>query len=133
MAKEKKNLVTVDQVAVAFKISERQVQRLVIEYEMPRISRGEYDLDACLVWYAAHLHQKVCGCAGPCNGIDAQSRNDTNARAERKNALREIADLSPDLRGLKTAAIRKILLHAVEEIYKPEEVEETAGVGDEAV
>jgi hypothetical protein len=125
MAKEKKKLVTVDQVAVAFKISERQVQRLVIEYEMPRRSRGEYDLDECLVWYAAFLHKKVCGCAGPCNGIDAQSRNDTNARAERKNALTEIADLAPDLRGLKTTAIRKILLDAVEEIYKPEKVEET--------
>jgi len=50
--------VTVDQVAVAFKMSERQAQRLVIEYEMPRISRGEYDLNACLVWYAAFLHKK---------------------------------------------------------------------------
>jgi hypothetical protein len=125
MAREKKNIVTVDQVAVAFKISERQVQRLVIEYEMPRISRGEYDLDECLVWYAGFLHKKVCGCAGPCNGIDAESRNDTNAKAERKKALEGIADLAPDLRGLKTAAVRKILLDAVEEIYEPEKVEET--------
>ena len=43
MVKEKNRFVTVDQVAVAFKMSERQVQRLVIEYKMPRISRGECD------------------------------------------------------------------------------------------
>ena len=118
MAKEKKNLVTVDQVAVAFKISERQVQRLVILHGCPRRSRGEYDLDECLVWYAAFLHERVCGCAGPCNGIDPQSRNDTNARAERKKALAEIVDLAPDLRGLKTEAIRQILTDAVKGVYE---------------
>ena len=117
MAKEKKTIVTVDQIAVAFKISERQVQRLVIEHEMPRLSRGEYDLEACLLWYAAFLHGRVCGCAGPCNGIDAESRNDTNARAERHQALREVAELAPDLVGLKAKAIRTILKNAIEESY----------------
>src|SRR6266403_817338 len=118
MAKEQKNLVTVDKVAQAFHISERQVQRLVIEYELPRVSRGEYDLEACLLWYADFLHRKVCGCAGPCDGFDAQSRNDTNARAERKKALKEIADLAPDLVGLKAPAIRQILTDAVNGTYE---------------
>jgi hypothetical protein len=118
MAREKNNLVTVDKVAVAFKISERQVQRLVIEHEMPRVSRGEYDLDVCIFWYSAFLHKKVCGCAGPCNGIDAQSRNDTNARAERKRALRDIVDIASDLVGLKAREIKKILADAVEKSYE---------------
>jgi hypothetical protein len=131
MAKEKKHLVTVDKVAEAFRISERAVQRLVIYHGCPRRSRGEYDLDACLVWYIAFLHEKVCGCVGPCNGITPEERAETNARAERKKALREIAAIAPELVSLKAAAIRKILLHAVEEIYKPEEAEETVGVGDE--
>ncbi len=117
MAEEKK-FVTVDKIAVAFGISERKVQNLVIYDGMPRQDRGSYDLEACLVWYAAHLHQKVCGCAGPCNGIDPQSRNDTNARAERKKALEEIVDLAPDLRGLKTEEIRKILTDAVKGAYE---------------
>jgi hypothetical protein len=118
MAKEGKKFVTVDQVAVAFKISERQVQRLVIEYEMPRISRGEYDLEVCLTWYANFLHRKVCGCAGPCDGFDAESRNGTNSKAERKKALQEIADLADDLVGLKAGAIRKILTDAVNGAYE---------------
>jgi hypothetical protein len=117
MAKEKKHLVTVDKVAEAFHISERQVQRLVIEYEMPRVSRGEYDLGACLVWYATHLHEKVCGCAGPCEGLDAESRNAVNARAERRKALKEIADLAPELVGLKAKAIEKVLTEAIADVY----------------
>jgi hypothetical protein len=131
MAKAKNNLVTVDKVAEAFHISERQVQRLVIYEGCPRHSRGGYDLDACMVWYISFLHKKVCGCVGPCDGITPEERAETNARAERKKALKEIAAIAPELVSLKTAAIRKILLHAVEEIYKPEEVEETASVGDE--
>jgi hypothetical protein len=129
MAKAKNDLVTVDKVAEAFRVSEREVQRLVIYHGCPRRSRGEYDLDACMVWYIAFLHEKVCGCARPCNGITPEERAETNARAERKKALKEIAAIAPELVSLKAAAIRKILLHAVEEIYEPEEVEETAGRG----
>jgi hypothetical protein len=118
--------VTVDKVAEAFRVSEREVQRLVIYHGCPRRSRGEYDLDACMVWYIAFLHEKVCGCAGPCNGITPEER------AERKKAQKEIAAIAPELVSLKAAEIRKILLHAVEEIHEPEEVEETrAGVVEE--
>jgi phage terminase Nu1 subunit (DNA packaging protein) len=117
MAAKKTNLVSVDKVAEVFRISERAVQRLVIYEGMPRKSRGEYDLDACLVWYAVHLHQKLCGCAGSCDGFDAMSRNAVNARAERRKALREIADLAPDLVGKTVDAIRKLLTKAVEDSY----------------
>jgi len=116
MAQER-TFVTVDKIAVAFRISERAVQKLVIYNGMPRKARGSYDLGECLVWYAAHLHQKVCGCAGPCDGFDARSRTDTNARAERKKALGEIVELAPNLVGLKAAAIRKLLTDAVEKSY----------------
>jgi hypothetical protein len=110
--------VTVDKVAVAFGISERAVQKLVIYNGMPRKDRGSYDLEACLVWYAAHLHQKVCGCAGPCDGLDAKLQNATNARAERRKALHEIAEIAPELVGLKAAAIKKLLTEAVEKSYE---------------
>ena len=112
-----KQFVTVDQIAVAFRISERAVQKLVIYDGMPRKSRGEYDFKRCLTWYAAHLHAKVCGCAGPCNGIDPESRKETNARAERRKALREIVDLAPDLVGLKAKTIRNLLTKAIEDSY----------------
>jgi hypothetical protein len=131
MAREKKQFVTVDKVAEAFGISERQVQRLVIYEGMKRVDRGRYNLNACLVWYVAFLHKKVCGCVGPCDGITPEERAATNARAEHKKALKEIPSIAPELVSLKAAAIRKILLHAVEEIYQPEEVEETVDVGDE--
>jgi hypothetical protein len=132
VAKEEKNLVTLGQVAVAFKISDRQVQSLVIYEGTLRHSRGECDLDACLVWYAAFLHEKVCGCVGPCDGITPEEQDKTNARAERKRALKEIAAIAPELVSLKAAAIRKVLLHAVEEIYEPEEAETSdAGDGEE--
>jgi hypothetical protein len=106
--------VGVDKIAAAFRISERAVQRLVIYDGMPRNNRGEYDLEVCLAWYARHLHQKVCGCAGPCDGFDLDSRIATNARADRSKALHEIADLAPQLVGLKEDAIHKLLTNAVE-------------------
>lgn len=114
---QEKQFVTVDKIAVAFGISERAVQKLVIYSGMPRKSRGEYDLMRCLTWYAEHLHAKVCGCAGPCNGTDPESRKETNARAERRKALREIVDLAPDLVGLEAKTIRKLLTKAVEDSY----------------
>jgi hypothetical protein len=52
-------------------------------------------------------------------------------RDERKKPLKEVAAIAPELVSRKAAAIRTILLHAVEEIYELEEVEETANVGDE--
>ena len=112
------NLVSVDKVAEVFGISERAVQRLVIYEGMPRVSRGEYDLMKCSKWYVKHLHAMACGCAGPCNGFDPETRKETNARAERRTALKEIAGLAPDLVGLKAAAIRNILTKAVEDSYR---------------
>src|SRR5712675_125628 len=93
-------LISVDKIAQAFKISERAVQRLVIYDGMPRVSRGQYDLAQCMMWYIRHLHKKACGCAGPCNGIEPHQRNATNLKAERKKALRGIADLADELEGL---------------------------------
>jgi hypothetical protein len=84
---------------------------------MPRVSRGEYRLRECLIWYARYLHARVCGCSGPCDGFDAKSRNDVNARAERKKALEQITELAPDLVGLKADAIAKILTKAIEDSY----------------
>jgi hypothetical protein len=114
---QEKQFVTVDKIAVAFGISERAVQKLVIYDGLPRKSRGEYDFMKCLTWYAAHLHARVCGCAGPCNGIDLESRKETNARAERRKALREIVDLAPDLVGLNAETIQKLLTKAIEDAY----------------
>jgi hypothetical protein len=117
--KTERELVTVDKVAQLFRISEREVQRLVIYHGMPRVSRGEYDLQECMLWYVHFLHAKVCGCAGPCDGFDADSRKATNARAERKKALKEIAgDLAPELVGLKAAAIEKLLSKAIAGVYE---------------
>jgi hypothetical protein len=117
--KNKSQLVTVDKVAELFGISERAVQRLVIYDGMPRVSRGEYDWVECSQWYVAHLHEQVCGCAGPCDGFDTDSRNATNARAERKAALKEIATgLAPELVGLREKEIERVLAAAVDEVYK---------------
>jgi hypothetical protein len=113
----KTELVDVSKVAEAFRLSERQVQRLVIYEHMPRESRGEYDLTQCLEWYCNFLHRRLCGCAGPCDGFDVVSRNGTNARAERQKALREIAVLAPELVGLKAKAIEKVLAKAIEDVY----------------
>jgi len=119
--KIKPEIVTVDKIAQTFGVSEREVQRLVIYEGMPRISRGEYDLIECSRWYVAKLHAKVCGCAGPCEGFDPETRNATNSRAERKKALEEIAgELAPELVGLKAAEIEKVLAEAVDEVYKLE-------------
>jgi len=114
-------IVGVDKIAEAFGISERAVQKLVIEEGLPRIDRGAYDKIQCLIWYNAHLHQKICGCRGPCNGIDAKSRADTNARAERKDALKKILRLAPRLVGKKAGVIEELLTEAVEAAYEPVE------------
>ena len=117
--KIKPEIVTVDKIAQTFGISEREVQRLVIYEGMPRISRGEYDLIECSRWYVAKLHAKVCGCAGPCEGFDPDTRNAVNARAERKKALKEIArELAPELVGLKADAIEKLLSKAIADVYE---------------
>jgi hypothetical protein len=64
------------------------------------------------------LHAMACGCLGPCNGFDPDSRTETNARAERKKALKEIVDdLAPELVGKKSDAIRTILTRAIDETY----------------
>jgi len=116
--KEKSGLVDVSKIAELFGISERAVQRLVIYSGMPRVSRGEYDLLVCSKWYVKYLHEMACGCASPCNGFEPEVRAETNARAERKKALKEIADdLAPELVGKKSDAIRTILTKAIDEAY----------------
>src|SRR5712664_2469000 len=98
-----------DKLAEAFGISERSVQRLVIYEGMPRGTRGQYDYFICLAWYIRYRHKKICGCAGPCDGFDAESRDVVNARAERKKALKEIPDIAPELVGLDADGIRQRL------------------------
>jgi phage terminase Nu1 subunit (DNA packaging protein) len=117
--KQKAGLVDVSKIAELFGISERAVQRLVIYDGMPRVSRGEYDLLVCSKWYVKYLHAMACGCATPCNGFDTETRAETNARAERRKALKEIADdLASELVGKKSDAIRTILAKAIDEAYK---------------
>jgi hypothetical protein len=116
--KQKVGLVDVSKIAELFGISERAVQRLVIYDGMPRVSRGEYDLLICSKWYLKYLHALACGCAGPCNGFDAETRTETNARAERKSVLTEIlTDVAPQLVGKKQDAIKNILAGAIDEAY----------------
>jgi hypothetical protein len=118
LAKLPQELVPVDKIAEAFRVSERAVQRLVIYEGMPRKSRGEYDYYECLKWYAAHLHHRVCGCTGPCEGLDAESRNIVNVRAERRKALKEIVEeIAQDLVGLNAEAIQEILTKAIDDCY----------------
>jgi hypothetical protein len=112
--KQKAGLVDVSKIAELFGISERAVQRMVIYDGMPRVSRGEYDLLACSKWYLKYLHKLACGCAGPCNGFEAETRAETNARADRSKALRKMADLAPQLVGLREDAIHDLLVEAIE-------------------
>src|ERR1700722_8310623 len=96
--KPKEGLVDVSKIAELFGISERSVQRLVVSDGMPRVSRGEYDVLVCSKWYLKYLHAMACGCEGPCNGFDPETRAETNRRAERKKALKEIVDdVAPEL------------------------------------
>jgi len=116
--KLKAGLVDVSKIAELFGISERAVLRLVIYDGMPRVSRGEYDVLACSKWYVKYLHAMACGCATPCNGFDPETRAETNARAERKKALQEIAeDVAPELVGKKADAMKTILVKAIDEVY----------------
>jgi hypothetical protein len=116
--KLKAGLVDVSQIAELFGISESTFQRLVIYDGMPRVSRGECDLLACSKWYLKYLHAMACGCAGPCDGVEAETRAETNVRAERKTVLKEIADdLAPELAGKKSDAIRPILVRAIDDAY----------------
>jgi hypothetical protein len=118
MEKLKTEIVGVDRIAQEFGISERSVQKLVIEESMPRISRGEYDLMKCCRWYMSYLHSLYCGCSGPCNGFEPEVRAETNARSERKTVLTEIlTDVAPQLVGKKTDAIKNILTKAIDEAY----------------
>lgn len=89
--------------------------RLVISDGMPRVLRGEYDLLACSKWFRKYLHAMASGCAGPCNGFELETRAETNARAKRKKALKEIADdLAPELVGKQSDATRTILTNAID-------------------
>ena len=109
--------VGVDKIAQVFRISERSVQRLVTIDGMPRDARGKYDLAKCMAWYIRHLHQKVCGCSGPCEGFKPHEREMANARAERKMALKEALDIAPELVGLDADAIEERLTDAVKGIF----------------
>jgi hypothetical protein len=115
-------LVNVDRIAEAFRVSSRQVQRFAIYEGMPREKRGLYDFEKCLAWYIKFLHAQVCGCGpGRCDGFDAESRDVTNRRAERAAALRQVVELAPKLAGEKTAAIRERLSEAIDAVYGEEE------------
>jgi hypothetical protein len=114
---QRKKYVSVDQLAQAFRISERAVQRLAIYEGMPRKSRGEYPYLECLSWFIAHLQKNFCrNCdepihAGPCRGMESA------ARADRQRSLEKIAGLAPNLVGLDAEAIRKTLSEAIADCY----------------
>jgi N-glycosylase/DNA lyase len=116
MAKLREKYVSVDQLAQAFRISERAVQRLAIYEGMPRKSRGEYPWFECLSWFVAHLQKKLCrNCdelvhTGPCRGMESA------ARADRHRALEKIARLAPRLVGLDAESIRQNLTEAIDEV-----------------
>jgi hypothetical protein len=113
-------LVNVDRIAEVFGVSSRKVQRFVLYDGLPREARGKYDLDKSMRWFLLYLHAQVCGCKGPCEGFDAESRDVANRRAERAAAVRQIVELAPKLAGKKAEAIRDVLKEAIEEVY-PEE------------
>jgi len=111
-------LVNVDRIAEAFRVSTRQVQRFTLYEGMPREKRGLYDFEKCLAWYITFLHAQVCGCGpGRCEGFDRESRDVANRRAERADALRGVVELSGKLAGKTAAEIRKRLSEAIEEVY----------------
>jgi hypothetical protein len=118
MAKQKEKYVSVDQLAIAFRMSERAVQRMAIYDGLPRKSRGEYPYFECLSWFIAHLQKKFCrNCdellhTGPCRGMEFA------ARADRQRSLGKIAGLAPRLVGLDAEAIRKILAEAIDDSYE---------------
>ena len=114
-------LVSVDRIAEAFRVSSRQVQRFSLYEGMPREKRGLYDFEKCLAWYITFLHAQVCGCGpGRCEGFDRESRDVANRREERGYALREIVELAPTLAGKKAAEIRKLLSEAIDAVYGEE-------------
>lgn len=78
-------LVDVATVAQALELSPRRVQQLVKQGWIPRESRGEYDLAACLNAYAAYL-EEVEGRKGVGGAIDGARARKVRAQAE----LREL-------------------------------------------
>lgn len=73
--------VSVDQVAVALNISPRRIQQLAKE-GMPRDSRGQYELGACMAWYIRYLQHAV------------EQRHDPNTRDESLVLTRERSRLA---------------------------------------
>jgi len=63
-----------DNLAEVFGISERSVQRLVIYEGMRRSARGQYDYFICKGWYIRYHHRRICGCAGPRDGVESCRR-----------------------------------------------------------
>jgi phage terminase Nu1 subunit (DNA packaging protein) len=110
-------LVNVDRIAEVFGVSSRQVQRFALYHGLPRETRGKYDLDKSMRWFIRYLHAQVCGCDGPCEGFDRDSRDITNRRSERAAALRGIVELAPKLAGKTAMEIRELLTEALEEVY----------------
>jgi hypothetical protein len=110
-------LVGVETVARALNVSARQVQKFAEREGMPREAHGQYNLAECMMWYVRRLHQRVCGCAGPCEGFKPSERNMANARAERRRALKEVRNIAEDLVGLDAEEIRERLTDAVKQTY----------------
>jgi phage terminase Nu1 subunit (DNA packaging protein) len=66
---------SLEQVAHVLNLTPRWVNRLVKEQGMPRHSRGEYDLVACVHWYIAFLEKRI---------EDAQKGTEDEATARRR-------------------------------------------------
>lgn len=109
-------LVSVHKISEAFGISARKVQQLVLE-GMPREVHGQYDLAKCMLWYARYLHQKACGCPGPCEGPERRSL--TILRRARERLHKELVELAPHLKASDAQAIRNRLVEAVDAVFLP--------------
>jgi phage terminase Nu1 subunit (DNA packaging protein) len=76
----------VEQVAKALNISARRVQQLVKD-GLPRISAGEYELGACMLWYIRHLQRaleaRASGPEGSMTSLMAERTRQARASTER--------------------------------------------------
>jgi|GEM_PF-4449891 len=74
---------TLDQVAEALNLSVRRVNQLAAEGTIPRIAKGEYDLERCMMAYIRHLQRAVASKASM-----NEDGEITTTRNERANLLR---------------------------------------------
>ena len=74
-----------------------------------------------MLWCIRPLHAKACGCEGPCEELDADSRIIVNAAAERRRALKEAIKLAPELVGLSAQDIQIRLVEIVKTAFDSDE------------